>query len=142
MCRPLVFLMGTDSPVKRDSLSSACPSIQVQSAGTCCPAERSRISSTTIFSIGIVVGSPLRMTRAVGEDNIVNLSILRFALISCTIPKTILQRKIMTKKNCVSGALAISRAMTTKRHNRVKKVQILPKTILLYVLEYFLPFLL
>ena len=76
---------------------------------------------------------PPRMTFAEGEERMDSLSILRLARISWMIPQTMLQRKMRTKVNCVTGACASSSAIAAIRQSRLKKVQMFPTKMLLYV---------
>ena len=95
------------------------------------------MSSRTISLTGISRFFPFRNTFAVGADSMESLSILIFARISCTIATMMLQQKITTNVNWESGACARINATVAIRQRKLKNVQMFPKKMLPYVLEYF-----
>ena len=83
---PTVFLIGTDSPVSKDSLTSTSPFSISPSVGTWFPKPNTTTSSKTISSGKISIICEFLRTFVVLLVNNDSLSIHFFALISCMTP--------------------------------------------------------
>src|SRR5690606_35486890 len=101
---PAFLIIGSDSPVNSDSLTSTEPSLTTASTIICLPDASLMMSSITTSSIAISCSSASRTTTAVGADSSDNLSIIFLALTSCKIPMIVLIAAINSEKVCMIDA--------------------------------------
>ena len=94
---PIFFRTGSLSPVIRLSFTSHSPSTRIQSEQIWRPELKIIRSSFTISAVLISFFSPFLKTTALGAETRLSLSTTFFALISWTIPITVL-KKITPKK--------------------------------------------
>ena len=120
--------MVTLSPVKRDSLTSTLPSTIMQSATICLPLDKQTISSITTSAVVTSYSLPPRITFAVGAVSKLSFSMVRFALISCTIPMVVFASAITINTRFLYEC-AINKLIAMARHSILKKVNILFKKI-------------
>ena len=121
---PSGFKTGSDSPVKRDSFTSASPTSITQSEQTWFPASNSITSCSTNSWIGISECFPSRITLTVGADKSESFSTSFLACSSCTIPIRVLTA-IMQINIMLDHAPTRASAMAINTLNRLNRVQML-----------------
>ena len=87
---PGFLVTASASPVMRASLTCTWPETTGPSAGICCPADSSTMSSRTSFSVRTSVTTPSRTTRTSRAERRVSLSITRLERSCCTMPMSVL----------------------------------------------------
>ena len=125
---PVFLETASDSPVRRDSLTSSVPSMTTASEQICMPLSRSRMSSSSTSAKSISIAAPFRSTIAFGVDSSDSFSIRRFAFSSCIIPMAVF-RAITKMKNRFDQACTKISAKAISTLNRLNRVQIFSRKI-------------